>query len=202
MQQQHARILRATLLIFGVLLVALIFFALYWQQQQTSDIIFNYNGFRFQRDQAIGYKVQLYINNQAVPVSIHLREDPRTLENIPIIGDAQILRQKKQIYVTLDPFANLTGKTTIGALEIDAIIDNPYLFNIPVSSAFTKPYLNSTVKTCNDATVQEGIILLQTGETTHISVSDECIIIQGATEEDIIRASDRLVYTLLNIMES
>ena len=192
MTQSHDRTFKTILIIFGAVLV-LLFLAIYlWQPSQNSDYFFNYNGFQFQQDQN-GYKLTLYINNQNVPAIVHLREDPRTLEDIPVEGDVQAPRTKQQIYVTLDPYANLTGKTTIGALEIDAIIDNPYLFTIPVSSAFTVPFANATVKTCADVNATEGVILLQTGEETLIRESQGCVTVQGATEEDIIRASDRLV---------
>ena len=200
MTKTHDSTLKTILIILGTILV-LLFLAIYFRQpSQNSDYFFKYNGFQFQRDQ-YGYKLTLYINNQATPAIVHLREDPRTLEDIPIQGDAQTLRTKQQIYITLDPYANLTGKTTIGALEIDAIIDNPYLFTIPVSSAFTVPFANATVRTCADANMTEGIVVLQTGQDTVVREEQGCITVQGATEEDIIRASDRLVYTLLKIME-
>ncbi len=200
MKSPYAKIFRRTLLILGILLFGLILFAYFLQQERTSDSFFTYNNFRFQRDQH-GYKVFLYINNQEIPASIHLREDPRTLEDIPVEGDVQLLRQKKQIYVTLDPEANLTSKTSIGALEVDAIIDNPYLFNIPVSSSFTKPHIDNTIKTCTDTTPTDGVILFQTSDRTIVREDQGCIYVEGVTEDDIIRASDRLVYTLLKIMD-
>ena len=43
----------------------------------------------------------------------------------------------EEIYVTLNPNADLSSKATIAALEIDKIIDNEYLYNIPVHSAMT-----------------------------------------------------------------
>ncbi|MBS3144500.1 hypothetical protein J4208_02850 [Candidatus Woesearchaeota archaeon] len=200
MTQPHDRTFKTILIILGVILVLLFLAIYFWQPSQNSDYFFKYNGFQFQQDQN-GYKLTLYINNQNVPAIVHLREDPRTLENIPVEGNVQVLRTKQQIYVTLDPYANLTGKTTIGALEIDAILDNPYLFSIPVSSAFTVPFANATVKTCADVNATEGVILLQTGEETLIRETQGCITVQGVTEEDIIRASDRLIYTLLKIMD-
>lgn len=200
MTQPHDRTFKTILIILGVVLLLLFLAIYFWQPSQNSDYFFKYNGFQFQQDQN-GYKLTLYINNQNVPAIVHLREDPRTLEDIPVEGNVQALRTKQQIYVTLDPYANLTGKTTIGALEIDAILDNPYLFSIPVSSAFTVPFANATVKTCADVNATEGVILLQTGEETLIHETQGCITVQGVTEEDIIRASDRLVYTLLKIME-
>ena len=200
MTQPHDRTFKTILIILGVILVLLFLAIYFWQPSQNSDYFFKYNGFQFQQDQN-GYKLTLYINNQNVPAIVHLREDPRTLENIPVEGNVQVLRTKQQIYVTLDPYANLTGKTNIGALEIDAILDNPYLFSIPVSSAFTVPFANATVKTCADVNATEGVILLQTGEETLIRETQGCITVQGVTEEDIIRASDRLIYTLLKIMD-
>ncbi|HLC72905.1 MAG TPA: hypothetical protein VJH37_04970 [Candidatus Nanoarchaeia archaeon] len=200
MKTYYSKILKRfliSILLFFILLFVSIYF---WQQERTSDFLFKYNGFQFQQDSR-GYKVMIYINEQDTPTSIHLREDPRTLEDIPVEGDIQLLRDKKQIYVTLDPEANLTGKTSIGALEIDAIIDNPYLFNIPVSSSFTKPYLNNTIRTCADVNAAQGVILFQINDRTVVREEQGCIYIEAVTEEDIMRASDRLVYTLLKIMQ-
>lgn len=200
MNQSHKKTFRTILITFGVVFVLLLITIYFWQQSRTSDYFFRYNGFQFQQDQ-YGYKLTLYINNQATPAIVHLREDPRTLEDIPVKGDIQTLRTKQHLYVTLDPYANLTGKTTIGALEIDAIIDNPYLFTIPVSSAFTVPFANNTVRTCTDVNMTDGVVVLQTGQDTVVREEQGCILVQGITEDDIIRASDRLVYTLLKIME-
>jgi len=200
MQARYSKTFRVIFLVFVLLLIALVTLVYVRQQARTSEVVFMYNGFKFQRDQQ-GYEIQLFINDQKTPTLIHLREDPRTLETIPIQGNIQILRQKQQLHITLDPYANLTGKTTIAALEIDAIIDNPYLFNIPVNSAFTQPYANGTIKTCADVNATEGVILLEKGDATSITEDKGCILLRGVTEQDLIRAADRLAYTLLNIMQ-
>lgn len=201
MNIQHSRAFQRLFLGLVVLLVLLVIVLVLLQRQKTADILFTYNGFTFRRDQ-YGYTITLYINAQKTPTTIHLREDPRTLEDIPVEGNIQLLRQKQQLYVTIDPYANLTGKTTIGALEIDAVVDNPYLFNIPVSSAFTEPYLNNTVKTCAAVSPTEGVILLQKGTSTVVREDKGCVTVQGVTEDDIIRAADRLVLTLLQVMKA
>src|SRR3989344_6431010 len=174
MNTHQSKVFRNFLIIIVALFILLFVTIYFWQQDRTSDYLFKYNGFQFQQDSR-GYKVMIYINEQDTPTSIHLREDPRTLEDIPVEGDIQLLRDKKQIYVTLDPEANLTGKTTIGALEIDAIVDNPYLFNIPVNSAFTEPYNNGTVKTCAAVSPIEGVILLQKEKRTVVREDKGCV---------------------------
>jgi hypothetical protein len=116
--------------ILGVLLLTFLLFIAYFSAQQQSAIQFNYNGFDFKKVD-YGYQLTLYINQADYPALVKIRSKPQDLEDIPI-DDVSFLTKKKQIFVTLDPLnKNLTGKTTVAALEIDSFLDNPYLYNIP-----------------------------------------------------------------------
>ncbi len=187
------------LIILAVLFIAFLLFITYYTTTKQSEIAFDYNGFSFEKDKVFGYQLKLYINQADYPAIIQVRNKPQDLEDIPI-DDIAFLAEAKQIYVTLDPAKNLTGKTTIAALEIDAILDNPYLYEIPVNSSFTQEYGNTTIKTCEDATTEEVIIELMLSEETTVTVVEKCIQIKGKTEEDIIRGADRLILTLLGVM--
>lgn len=146
--------------------------------------------------------ITLYIGKEQTPYAIDMRNDPLSLENITVDGMINTrIYGDKQIYVTVNPNANLSAKTTIAALEIDKIIDNPKLYNITVSSAMTLPNTYGyPVKTCNDGSDNTTIIWLTLGSETTVYTDNYCIIVVGTSEDGIIRAADRLVYQLLGIM--
>ena len=76
------------------------------------------------------------------------------------------------------------------------------MFNIPTKGALTEDSDNGAVPkiTCSDATYEEKVIHLKLSEETKISSENNCIVIEGETEYDLIRASDKLVLQLLEIL--
>jgi hypothetical protein len=149
----------------------------------------------------VGYQIEIYFPGDHRPYYIDLRYDPVSLEDIDV--DRRIfhtLRDDENIYITIDPYANLTSRTTIAALEIDKFIDNKYFLNIPVNSSMTKPYHDFPVRTCENATEKSSVIWLKKGQKNEISLQDSCVVVEGKTEEDLIRAADRLALYLIGIM--
>ena len=183
------------------LISALIVFAITLIFFKSNENRYVYNGFEVRKISENEYQIKIFFKDDQTSSFVRLRHGPRELEDIPIIGNLiPIIKQSNQIYVTINPFANLTGKTTIAALEIDKFIDNKYLINKPVNSAFTKPYGNYSVKTCADAIDRTVVIRLELGDETKIYSEGDCIIIEGQDEFDLIKAADRLVLYLIGIM--
>jgi len=172
------------------------------QQKQIEEVAFSYNGFNLKKV-STGYKVEIFINENSNPNYFTVRADPRDIESIPVEIDTESLKEKKQIYAVIDPYENLTGITTMAALQLENVIENKFLFNIPLSSAFTREYRNKTMetKTCNDVNQTVGIIWLRLGEATRIFNEDKCIVIEGQKEEDLIKAANRLTLTMLGVMK-
>jgi len=149
----------------------------------------------------VGYEIKFFYKGSDQPYYLDVRYDPASMEDIPI--DRTIfnkVKDDKGMHITIDPTANLTGKTTIAALEIDKFIDSKYFLNIPVNSSVTSPYANYPVRTCEDATAESSVIWLKTGDETKITSEGNCAIVQGKNEDEIIRAADRLVLYLVGIM--
>lgn len=132
-----------------------------------------------------------------------LRNDPLSLGDIPVEGAINTrIYGDEEIYVTINPNAGLTSKTTIAALEIDRTIDNDYLYGIPVHSAMTQENAQGyPVKSCYDGTDASTVIWLTLGSETKVYTEEYCIIIVGTDENEIIRATDRFLYQLLGIMK-
>lgn len=130
-----------------------------------------------------------------------MRNDPASLEYIPVYGTLHTrIYDDEAVYITIDPYANLTGKTTIAALEIDKVIDNNELYGVPTYSAMTSEYGEYPVVTCADANAEYTVIYLTLGEETSVYTQDYCIIVQGVDEDELIEAADRMVYDLMGIM--
>ncbi len=156
------------------------------------------------KDGGITYRIKIFVNNDPNPKYIYTRHEPQEMAGLKLSSKVKKdILSKKEVYIIIDPYAGLTGRTTIAALEIDKFLDNSYLFKIPVKSGFTKNYSEAPdfpVKTCDDVTKDTGIIWLRTGKDNIIKSENGCVIIEGQTEDDLIRLADGLVFYLLDMI--
>lgn len=151
------------------------------------------------------YRIKVYINNRTNPGYLYVRYGPKELEKIMFDKRALDLKNKKQIYIAIDPEdEKLKGETTLAAIEIDKFLDNPQLFKIPVNSALIKSSdkaQNITIKNCKDASEDIGIIWLKLGTRTGVFTEENgCVVIEGEEQEDIVRGADKLVLYMMGIM--
>ena len=166
---------------------------------EESEINYVYNGFSFVKVEPLWYtKVSAKGNIYNIP----FRFGPREVEHIPI--DMQKF-SAKIVFLTMDP--ELTSRVAIAAIEIGRILGNKYdLLNIPVKSALTKipegklqDYNDTIIKTCEDATEVEAVFLFISGNKTMVYEENNCVIIQGVSDDDIIKAADRLAYGIIGV---
>lgn len=196
------------IIVYGmiVLLGAFIFF-LFINQRVSPGTTKYYNGIdtfeveQIDSEHGPTYKIKIYVSNNTNPYYVYTRSSPQEDEKLDYeYNISSKVLGKPEVYVTIDPFENLTGETTLAALEIDKFIDNQYLFNTPVYSAFTVPYQNYTVKTCDDATNDTAVIFLTLGPETKAYSQGECVILQGMTQTDIVKLADGLMFKMLRII--
>ena len=187
--------------VLGLLLLGLVGGVVYYKKTYEKSF-FAYHNFDFKHVKN-GYEITIFINERQAPQTITLRSDPRELEDIPIDASVLQLTKKKNIFATINPYDNLTGATTIAVLELDKIIDNPSLYDIPVNASFTEPYGQGSlgVRTCADADDQTAILWFRLENETKIYRQSGCLIVAGVKENDFIRAADRIIYVLLGIMK-
>jgi hypothetical protein len=146
--------------------------------------------------------VQLYVGKENVPYLLGLRNDPASLEDIKVEGvlNTRIFNDE-QIWLTINPNANLTAKTTVAVLEVDKVIDNENFYGIPANAAMTlENEYGYPVKSCYDGNDKSTVIFFTLGSETKVFTDEYCIIIVGTDEYEIIRAADRFVLTLLGVM--
>lgn len=195
------------ILIFFVSLLVLLGLVIYglfvYQERRYGDLAFDYNGFTIQKTPQ-GYRFQIHINQGTTPNYFTLRSDPRTLDDILVDRQILSLKEKKEIFAVIDPDANLTGVTTMAVLELDKILDNAFLFNIPVNAALTETVEGSGLeaKDCTAANATVGVVYFKLGETTRVFEEKDCFTIEGVTEDDLVRAADKVVLILLGIISS
>ena len=146
-------------------------------------------------------KIPITLGSYGDEWTLVMRNDPASLEDISVYGTLNTrIYDDEAVFITIDPNAGLSGKTTIAALEIDKVIDNEDIYGVPTYSAMTSEYGEYPVITCADANDEYTVIYLTLGEETMVYTQDYCIIVQGVDEDDLIRAADRMVYNLMGIM--
>ena len=159
---------------------------------------YKYNDFKIQKIPT-GWATWAYKDDQ--PYYLQLRHDPKTLEDINIDEEVRdLVLSKNTLIVTVDP--NLTSRSVIGAIEIANVLGRRLgLYNIQVVGAVTKFANEGTVvATCNDVNEAKNVVLLNLGNKTEVYLDNNCIIVEGVTEEDITRSADRLIYEVLEVM--
>ena len=179
-----------------LVIIALVSLPIFIYMQKSNT--FTYNEYKFSKNSANGYDIEIFFKNDPSPHYINVRYNPKELERIPVETDLKSKLLKNEVYVTLDK--NLTSTSVIAVAEISKIIGNQYLFNIPTKGALTYDTGKNLFKTCDDATFQTGIILLKLADETKITSDKKCVIVQGTNEDEIIRAATKLNLILLSIM--
>lgn len=191
------------IILLAVFLVVIVASAYMVQKYKVSKVLFTYNGFKIRREMDNGgnlYSIDFYLNDNDSPSKISVRNNPNDLENIPIESNLKPKLLKKEAFITMEPRA--TGLTVVGAVEISKVLGNQYLYGVPTKGALVRDDgTNQTVKTCADADSDTAIVYLLKANTTSIYSEGECVIVEGSSESDIIRASDRLVLTMLGVMK-
>ena len=192
-----------TLIAIFILIAIITGYLVYVNQQRYSKFFFDYNGFKF-RMADNGYKVEIYINQNKNPSFITVRSNPKDVENISVDKRVIELKDKKEVYVVIDPYENLTGVTTMATLELENVIENPFLYNIDLNAAFTRPYSNAnlSVMNCEDSTKERAVIRMKLGEETRIYYEGDCLIMEAKNEYELIREADKVIFILLGIMKA
>lgn len=194
-----------------LLILAFVGFFLYNASSNSVDrFYFEYNGIKFDpAESGVGFDMLFFVNDASTPTLMTVRNDPRNLEDIPI--DAEYVRGvvagKSVVYITEDPYDELTGPTLVAANEL--AIPLIFLYGAEVNKTLLKTsdeigvaLEDQVVKTCEDSDDRTLVIWQRLGDETAVFEEDGCLIVQGKSpdEMEIIRAADRLYLTMLGIM--
>lgn len=194
------------LMLIGVLcVIALVLFGFIkfglWKDQQTNDE-YTYNFFEFT---PVGkyWATEIQIDNQ--PFFIQFHYHPKDVEDIPFDEKAKeylVEKKPKQVFITLDPDEG--SLPVLAGVEIAKITGTGKgILNLPTKSALTEPAYEGAetlLVTCDDANENITVIWVHAGVKTRVAAVDDCILVEGATPEDTIKAADRLAYGLVGII--
>ena len=102
----------------------------------------------------------------------------------------------------MDP--SLSSLATIAFAEIDKFTENPFLFNLPTFPGLTSNVNDSNlpVINCNNVSESVGVIKFIVGDENKIYGEGGCVILESASEKELIKVADRLSLTLLGVMNS
>ncbi|MFH1650386.1 MAG: hypothetical protein ABIA93_07620 [Candidatus Woesearchaeota archaeon] len=195
--QKHRQTILLTGFIVLILAIVLLVNPVTKWWQARDDI--TYNSFVFRPTD--GYWVtSVYVNNQ--PYTIPFHYNPAQVDMIPMQQEAKTLitRRPKGVFITTNP--EYPSNAVVGGVEIAKVLgERNGIFNIPTRAALTTGTGNQTpVVTCNQATNETIVIEIRLGLDDKIFTEGNCIIVQGATGDDLVKSSDRFVYGLLGII--
>lgn len=194
------------LIVLFLLLIGGVVGVFIYQNYRYKDVYFEYNGFAVHKgaDKSgnIIYQTRIFIGNDNQPYLITTRYNPKDLEAIKVENDIKKDLLKKEIFITMD--SSSTAKSVLAATEISKITGNFLLYSIPTHGALLTPVegKNITIKTCSDVTQEQAIILLRQANQSKIYSENGCIILEGQDEYDLIRVTNRMILTLLGVMEA
>ncbi len=174
---------------------------------QESPINYKYNGFVFVKTNSTWDTIVLQKKNSTngtILRDVYLTTyfAPKELEDIKFNNSARSIVKNSGIYMTFDP--KMGQYAVLAGIEVGKIIGNKNdLFNVPVIPAVSSN-INYTGAypfiTCANATNTIGVIEFRVGDQAEIKSEGNCVIITGTTETDLVRSSDRLIFSLMGIM--
>jgi len=104
----------------------------------------------------------------------------------------------EKIYVTTNP--NYPAEIVLGEVEIVKVISNIYKKEAKTALTEEFPGADYPVITCNDINATQRIIEFRLGNSTKIHQEKGCVIIEGKTPSDVVKASERLAFEMLKII--
>ena len=151
-----------------------------------------YNGFKFSRS---GNVWATNIDGRQAIFSYY-PADVELIEIKPeIIG---MLRNKIEIDATADGNGTFIQSIALAHFQMKSTLGN---FNIFLREGYTSENeFNLPVIVCENATQLVPVIYFKEGNATRVYSNESCIIVEANNNEDFIRAKDRIVYGLLDII--
>jgi hypothetical protein len=197
-------------LLIGIILLSIKVFGPASTDDIIKDIIENgetedgylYNGFVFI------YQGNLWHTRWQVGdvmLNLHFHYDPRSVEDIPLIGSLQNNTDISRFYLTFDPLEENMSLIALASSELGlnlvkgmnvkltpACISNLTKNNETNNACASRPIIN-----CNNT--DESVILIKTADVSSVNLKDNCITIQGPGN-DLLKSVDKFLYRSYKII--
>lgn len=206
---KNDKILIVSILVL-VILFGTIFYFIKNYRQPAAEIpeSQNFNGFTFNKlgnvwvtnlqlkDKITGNISQFEVMFHYTPAEVQYISTEKDTRNISVTP--YLILNTDRIYITTDP--DYPSTVVLGGVEIAKILASFY--QKEVKSGLTKNSSNKVVPiiTCENITSSQRVIFLKLGNETSITSQSGCIVVQGKTPTDVVKASERLTYELLKIL--
>ncbi len=199
-------VLIATLVIIIIVIASIFLLTKFYKSDDIPSGISGYviyNNFEFYNTSNL-WTTEIQLRSDNVHL-LQTRFNPYDVEHIPVPENLRdTVAQAEHIYLTVEP--NLTSTTVIGMIEVGRVLGKKYnIFNIPTNGALTylpeSDYDNVTpIVNCADSTPENLVMWFKIGNTTEIYKQDDCFIIQGTDDWEVVKAADMVVFELLDII--
>lgn len=206
---------RDKVLVISILVLVICFGAIFYFLKNTPNVpdpiapeTRTYKGFIFEKYGNVWLSSFRYTDQstgKSKKVNVMFHYTPDEVENITTERNTRnetvtplIFMNVPRIYITTEP--DYPSTVILGGVEIAKILAQVY--GKEVKSGLTKASNNTqtSIITCEDLNATQRVIYLKLGNETAIKSENGCIVIEGKTPIDVVKASERLTYELLKIL--
>jgi hypothetical protein len=193
MDENKKRLLMGGILIF--FMVSSVFGVLFFgfRGGQSASSTKKYGDFKFKVSQN---QWQVTIDGE----NLLFRYHPEDIDYIPVTQDIKnILTSTRVIHMTSDPDSPLKGGIAASQYTLSQYLALKNIFTI---SGFTTPSdFNVPIITCNNATAAIPVLHYRQGNRSLISKQENCIFLEGNSDFDFSRLTERLIYMLYGVIQ-
>jgi len=195
-----ARVLIWTLVVIGVLFVAIILFRSAFVTTPKAETV-TYNNFEF--TQLPDTFWQFRWQREDAIFHVPLRYNPLQLENVTVKGTlSPSFGNRRDVYVTIDP-SNQSTREHIALAAAELTINLGKVFGVNVVPACTRndsyPCNVYETVTCQNPG-ERSVIYLQEAPGPAVEQRGDCIVVRGE-RWDIVQAVDRILYKFYKVMD-
>ena len=162
-------------LVFAIFIISILVFSILGYAFKGSSNTTKFKGFKFVRDNQGLWTVR--INDR----QIYLFNNPKELNNISDINlDITKLNNFNKVYISTDPsesLNNLLGGFSVNILPLITTISRPACF-VDINTCKDLP-----LKDCSNTDIDTGVILIKKSNINKIEYLNNCLTIQGDSEE-------------------
>lgn len=199
-RKKKIKIKKKNILLFAsisliILIFAGIFLFKYFEQDKRE--IISYNGFTFEKKAGLWFTEWVRQDNQPFVIPFHF--NPKQVEDIPLEGRISEDFEQGTIYLTFDPESS--DLEYIGVAFSELSFSLVQVFEILPVAACTKnssECVDRPIVTCED--FGKAVIHVKQSDKPRLILKANCAVVEGSGL-DIIRATDRLLFGMYNIMQ-
>ncbi len=187
--------------IIAIFALAYLFFQGKPAEPEAFQDVVEYNGYTFSKAEGIWYStVDVDWLGKRIKYSLMTFHSPLETENVTSDRNAGVvlkLGTSNTAYISVQP--DLDSKAVLAGTEISKVLGK--MFFMSVKGALTEDDgSDSPVITCENMSESVRVVEIRYAPETAVRRTPEgCVIVEGPTGDEQIRAADRLVFNLLGI---